>query len=68
MPDSTKACLSFIFFGFDEIIFFRKIFFLSEKKSNDMVELKNNPTTAKIKIMRVEKNLADDFIGFSNGK
>ena len=33
-----------------------------------MVELKNNPTTAKIKIMRVEKNLADDFIGFSNGK
>ncbi len=33
-----------------------------------MVELKNNPTTAKIKIMRVEKNLAGDFIGFSNGK
>ena len=33
-----------------------------------MVELKNNPTTAKIKIMRVEKNLAGDFIGLSNGK
>ena len=27
-----------------------------------MVELKNNPTTAKIKIMKVEKNLAGDFI------
>ena len=31
-----------------------------------MVELKNNPTTAKIKIIKVEKNLADDFICFSN--
>jgi len=27
-----------------------------------MVELKNNPTTAKIKIIKVEKNLAGDFI------
>jgi hypothetical protein len=67
MPDSTKACLSFIFFGFDEIIFFKKTISLSEKKSNAMVELKNNPTTTKIKTMKVEKNLAGDFIRFSNG-
>ena len=33
-----------------------------------MVELKNNPTKAKIKITTVEKNLADDFISFSNGQ
>lgn len=33
-----------------------------------MVELKNNPTTAKIKIMKVEKNLAGDFISFNNGQ
>ena len=33
-----------------------------------MVELKNNPTTAKIKIMKVEKNLAGDFISFSHGQ
>ena len=33
-----------------------------------MVELKNNPTTTKIKTMKVEKNLAGDFIGLSNGK
>ena len=33
-----------------------------------MVELKKNPTTAKIKIMPVEKNLADDFISFRNGQ
>ena len=29
-----------------------------------MVEVKNNPRPAKIKIMQVEKNLADDFINF----
>ena len=33
-----------------------------------MVELKNNPIKAKIKIIKVEKNLADDFISFSNGQ
>jgi hypothetical protein len=53
-----------MFLGFDTIIFFRKIFSLSEKKSNDIVGVKNNPRPAKIKIMQVEKNLADDFINF----
>ena len=33
-----------------------------------MVELKNTPTKAKIKIIKVEKNLAGDFISFSNGQ
>ena len=40
------------------------MFSLSKKKSNDMVEVKNNTRQAKIKIMQVEKNLADDFINF----
>ena len=31
-----------------------------------MVEVKNNPRPAKIKIMQVEKNLADDFINFQH--
>ena len=38
------------------------MFSLSEKKLNDLVELKNKLTIAKTKIEKVEKNLAGDFI------
>jgi len=44
------------------------VFSLSKKKSNDLVELKNKPTIPKTKIKKVEKNLAGDFISFSNGQ